>query len=107
MVLRGGWKFLGPSVALPSSDSASSSAAATTAPAGAPGSCSEPAAAAQQTSLQDLQDFCRRQGLAGFRLPRLAVAQWQPLPLNGSGKVAKPVIRAVLQRVTGVGMSRL
>eukprot|EP00198_Chlamydomonas_reinhardtii_P000720 XP_001690055.1 predicted protein [Chlamydomonas reinhardtii] len=47
------------------------------------------------------------QGLAGFRLPRLAVAQWQPLPLNGSGKVAKPVIRAVLQRVTGVGMSRL
>ncbi|KAG2444733.1 hypothetical protein HXX76_001477 [Chlamydomonas incerta] len=112
VVLRDGWAFLGPSVATSSSGSATSTAAAQARAQGS--SRSAPAVsgreaqpAVQQTSLQDLQDFCRRQGLAGFRLPRLAVAQWQPLPLNGSGKVAKPAIQAVLQQATGVGMSRL
>ncbi|KAG2448988.1 hypothetical protein HYH02_005742 [Chlamydomonas schloesseri] len=116
VVLRGGWNYLGPTITAPSSAGGPTIKPATAAlPVGPPGSPITPATAAigphlsgaQQTSLQDLQDFCRRHGLAGFRLPRVVVAQWQPLPLNGSGKVAKPMVRTMLQRATGVGMSRL
>ncbi|EFJ43456.1 hypothetical protein VOLCADRAFT_41779, partial [Volvox carteri f. nagariensis] len=45
------------------------------------------------TSLADLQAHCRAQGLAGFRLPRFAAAQRQPLPTTSSGKVAKAEVR--------------
>ena len=47
-------------------------------------------------SAADLQDFCRRQGLAGFKLPRVIVAQRCVLPTNASGKVLKHLIRARL-----------
>ncbi|GFR39868.1 hypothetical protein Agub_g368 [Astrephomene gubernaculifera] len=50
----------------------------------------------RRTSLADLQSHCRAQGLAGFRLPRFAAAQRGPLPVNGSGKVQKPVVRELL-----------
>lgn len=45
----------------------------------------------------DLQGFCRRQGLAGFKLPRVIFAQRHALPTNASGKVLKHVIRARLE----------
>ncbi len=44
-----------------------------------------------------LQDWCRRQGLAGFKLPRLIAAQRHPLPVNASGKVVKHQVRRDLQ----------
>ena len=49
-------------------------------------------------SPEALQQLCRSQGLAGFKLPRLILAQRHPLPSNSSGKVLKHVVRAQLKR---------
>ncbi len=93
VALRPGWRFEGPVVG------------------GA--SCSA-SAAPQSTSLADLQAHCRSQGLAGFRLPRFAAAlpAGSQLPLNASGKVAKPAVREALLGCQGgavgvVAVSRL
>ena len=42
--------------------------------------------------------FCRAQGLAGFKVPRVVVAQESPLPANSAGKVLKAAVRAELLR---------
>ena len=41
--------------------------------------------------------FCRAQGLAGFKAPRVVAAQAAPLPANSAGKVLKAAVRAALQ----------
>lgn len=38
-------------------------------------------------------DFCRQSGLSGFMVPRVIVAQYEPLPTNASGKVLKRTVR--------------
>ncbi|PNH10278.1 2-succinylbenzoate--CoA ligase, chloroplastic/peroxisomal [Tetrabaena socialis] len=109
VVLRDGWGFAGPCLEQPPQPAAhpasptTAGTASTRVPDGN-GTIPETAASgamaagaggsvAGTTSLADLQAHCRAQGLAGFRLPRFAAAQWQPLPTNGSGKVQKPVVR--------------
>lgn len=45
-----------------------------------------------------LREFCRDQGLAGFKLPRVVAAHvGGNLPSNASGKVLKYVIRSELE----------
>ena len=61
---------------------------------------------AQPVTLASVQDFCRRANLSPYKLPRLIVAQYEPLPLNASGKVMKPELkRALLQGVFAQGNS--
>lgn len=108
LVLRPGWSFDGamasgghplPYPAAPSSASTDPSSAHT--------------ATASTTSLQELQAFARRQGLAGFRLPRFAAAQLEGLPVNSSGKVVKAAVREALAAAraaavkSGEGFTRL
>lgn len=49
-----------------------------------------------------LQSWCRSSGLAGFKLPRVIAAQWQPLPVNASGKLVKHVVRQTLMQALSV-----
>lgn len=49
-----------------------------------------------------LQSWCRSSGLAGFKLPRVIAAQWQPLPVNASGKLVKHVVKQTLLQALGV-----
>ncbi|GIL81980.1 hypothetical protein Vretimale_1545 [Volvox reticuliferus] len=85
VVLRKGWTFLGPAMKNTNTNTSSAPLTPAFAAAGNP--------APRVTSLADLQAHCRAQGMAGFRLPRFAVGQWQPLPTNSSGKVHKAVVR--------------
>ena len=40
-----------------------------------------------------VQQFCRKEGLSPFMVPRVVLAQHQPLPTNASGKVLKQEVR--------------
>jgi len=44
-----------------------------------------------------LREFCRHQGLAGFKLPRVVAAHAGTLPTNESGKVLKNIIKTNLE----------
>ncbi len=91
LVLHPGWAFDGPML--------SGGQPLPLKPSPASGSTDTPSAhtgTASTTSLQELQAFARQQGLAGFRLPRFAAAQREGLPVNGSGKVVKAVVREAL-----------
>lgn len=47
-----------------------------------------------------VREFCAEAGLARFKLPRVVFAQWDPLPVNASGKVVKHVLKAaILERI--------
>ena len=38
-------------------------------------------------------ESCREQGLSSFMVPRIVLAQREPLPVNSSGKVLKQAVR--------------
>ncbi|GLI69976.1 hypothetical protein VaNZ11_014628, partial [Volvox africanus] len=90
VALREGWTFLGPIMPNPNPNPNPNPTPMAPAIVGAGNR------APRVTSLGDLQAHCRAQGMAGFRLPRFAVGQWQPLPTNSSGKVHKAVVREQL-----------
>ena len=81
VVLKPGWLWQGTAV-----EASISTAAGRT-------GASEPTTS---VSLQELQELCRASGLAGFKLPRYAMAS-DSLPRNTSGKVLKHVVRQELQ----------
>ncbi|GIL43903.1 hypothetical protein Vafri_1490, partial [Volvox africanus] len=87
VALREGWTFRGPTMTNPTPMAPTPMASAIVAAGNL---------VPRVTSLGDLQAHCRAQGMAGFRLPRFAVGQWQPLPTNSSGKVHKAVVREQL-----------
>lgn len=60
------------------------------------GSLSEMPVSAQLVTLETVQTFCRQANLSHYKLPRLIVAQYEPLPLNASGKVLKPKLKHAL-----------
>ena len=47
-------------------------------------------------TLANVQAFCRQANLSSYKLPRLVVAQYEPLPLNASGKVMKQQLKHAL-----------
>ena len=51
---------------------------------------------AQPVTLANVQAFCRQANLTPYKLPRVIVAQHEPLPLNASGKVMKQKLRHAL-----------
>lgn len=57
-------------------------------------------AGAADVSEQELKDFCRTQGLAGFKVPRVVRTQKGPLPMNSSGKVLKQDVGQQLRQLT-------
>ena len=57
-----------------------------------------PAGAARALTPAGLAAFCRAQGLAGFKVPRVVAVQEGPLPANSAGKVLKAAVRAELLR---------
>lgn len=60
------------------------------------GALSEMPVSAQFVTLEAVQTFCRQANLSSYKLPRLIVAQYEPLPLNASGKVLKPKLKHAL-----------
>ena len=63
---------------------------------------------AQAVTSADVQAFCRQANLTPYKLPRLIVAQHEPLPLNASGKVMKQKLRhALLQGEVVQGHSEI
>ena len=50
--------------------------------------------------MEELIDFCRAGGLAGFKIPRVIVLQNEALPLNSSGKVMKQQVQQLLLQAT-------
>ena len=53
------------------------------------------------TSAEQLAQFCRAEGLAGFKVPRVIYLQQIPLPCNSSGKVLKYLVRQRLLQLQG------
>lgn len=47
----------------------------------------------QSLTLANVQAFCRQANLSPYKLPRHVVAQYEPLPLNASGKVMKQKLK--------------
>lgn len=45
------------------------------------------------TWLQVVTEHCRREGLSGFKCPRVVMVTDRPLPRNSMGKVDKGVLR--------------
>ena len=60
------------------------------------GGLNEVPVSAQCVTLQAVQTFCRQANLSPYKLPRLVVAQYEPLPLNASGKVLKQKLKHAL-----------
>ncbi len=68
------------------------------APRGGSGAAGRAAAAGEAPlTTAGVAAFCRAQGLAGFKAPRVVAAQAAPLPANSAGKVLKAAVRAALQ----------
>ena len=54
---------------------------------------------AQLVTPASVQDFCRQASLSAYKLPRVIAVQYEPLPVNASGKVLKLKLRhALLQQ---------
>lgn len=49
-------------------------------------------------SSESVVSMCRSNGLSGFMLPRVILAQYSALPTNSSGKVLKHVVREQLMQ---------
>lgn len=45
-----------------------------------------------------LREFCRRQGLSGYKIPGVVRCQAVTLPANGSGKILKHEVRTIIQQ---------
>jgi len=68
------------------------------APGGGSGAAGSAAAAGEAPlTAAGVAAFCRAQGLAGFKAPRVVAAQAAPLPANSAGKVLKAAVRGALQ----------
>ena len=46
----------------------------------------------------ELQAFCRQRGLSRFKVPGHIWCQTAPLPVNNSGKIVKPEVKALLSQ---------
>ena len=46
----------------------------------------------------ELQAFCRQRGLSRFKVPGVICCQTAPLPVNNSGKIVKPEVKALLSQ---------
>ena len=55
-----------------------------------------PPNAVQTLTPASLQAFCRQATLSAYKLPRFVAAQYEPLPLNASGKTMKMQLKHVL-----------
>ena len=62
--------------------------------------CAEGNSGAGAVTSDDLINFCRKTGLAGFKIPRVFILQRKALPLNSSGKVVKQQVKQVLLDAT-------
>lgn len=60
-----------------------------------------------QVTDADLIQFCRVQGLAGFKIPRRIHLQVESLPMNASGKILKQNVKEILSRDMMRSASRL
>ena len=60
------------------------------------GGLSDMPVSAQFVTLEAVQTFCRQANLSRYKLPRVVVAQYEPLPLNASGKVLKQKLKHAL-----------
>ena len=47
--------------------------------------------------------FCKEQGMSSFMVPRIVLAQQEPLPTNSSGKVLKDAVRTRMLQMLGSG----
>ncbi|KAL3157069.1 hypothetical protein ABBQ38_001316 [Trebouxia sp. C0009 RCD-2024] len=54
------------------------------------------AIAAQPVTMAGVQDFCRQASLSSYKLPRVIAVQYEPLPVNASGKVLKLKLKSAL-----------
>ena len=73
------------------------------------GSASASGVANEQSVLHAsyVQDFCRKEGLSPFMVPRVILSQHHPLPTNASGKVLKQEVQRRMLQILEQPQSRM